>query len=282
MSRLLLTLVFVCCVTTATCVAPSFDAIQAKRGSEATPLMVLLGDSRRLFANQFFAMADVYFHSGYYPTIFDAKKKEGPSHLDVATHEGEEGQSSKKKEPDDDENFMGKPRDWIEKLGRNFFPTVHTHLEGQNAQELLPWLKLSAEMDPTRVETYVTAAYWLRTSLNQPDAAESFLREGLRANPNDPDILLELGRVFFYSKNNVRVARNIFELALAGWEKQEKANRNPNPETHVEILGEMVRVDRKTGDLKQLLTDLQALEEVSYSKAPLEEEIKEVKAKLAK
>src|SRR5436190_12287406 len=34
-------------------------------------LKVLLGDGRRLFANHFFVKADVSFHSGYYPSIFD-------------------------------------------------------------------------------------------------------------------------------------------------------------------------------------------------------------------
>ena len=31
----------------------------------------LLGDSRRMFANSFYVKADEYYHSGYYPTIFD-------------------------------------------------------------------------------------------------------------------------------------------------------------------------------------------------------------------
>src|SRR6478736_1436899 len=31
----------------------------------------LLEDGRRLFAGQFIEMADVYFHSGMYPSIFD-------------------------------------------------------------------------------------------------------------------------------------------------------------------------------------------------------------------
>ncbi len=32
---------------------------------------VVLGDSRRMFANEFYVKADEYYHSGYYPTIFD-------------------------------------------------------------------------------------------------------------------------------------------------------------------------------------------------------------------
>ena len=34
-------------------------------------LKVLFGDGRRLFASHFFTQADISFHSGYYPSIFD-------------------------------------------------------------------------------------------------------------------------------------------------------------------------------------------------------------------
>jgi tetratricopeptide (TPR) repeat protein len=276
-----LSLVFTGCVTMATLLAPFFESVQTRRGPAAGPLLALLGDSRQLFANQFFVMADVYFHSGYYPTIFDAKKKEGPSHLDVASHEEAEAPKSGKKEPDDDDNFMGKPKDWIEQFGRNFIPTVHTHLQGDKAREMLPWLKLSAEMDPKRIDTYVTAAYWLRTRLNQPDQAAQFLREGLRANPDSYEILLELGRVYYYSKNNFRVARNIWERALAEWQRQDQAKESPDPHAHEEILGELVRDDEQTGNLQQLLADLQELEKISPNKQALDQQIQDTKAKLA-
>ena len=57
--------------------------------------------------------------------------------------------------------------------------TEHTHLEGGNEREILPWLRLSAELDPQRVETYTVAAYWLR-AVGKMVEAEHFLREGLR------------------------------------------------------------------------------------------------------
>jgi len=281
MIRLVLLLVFACCFTLATELAPIFASLQARSGAGGGPLLVLLGDSRRLFANQFFTMADVYFHSGYYPTIFDARKKEGPSHLDVASHEEAGGSKSKPEEPDDDDQFLGKPRDWIEQFGRNFFPTTHTHLAGVNAREIMPWLKLSAELDPKRIDTYVTAAYWLRTSLNKPEEAEEFLREGLRANPDSHEILLELGRVYFYSKKDSRVARNIWELALKKWLQQDEAKQNPDPHVREEILGELVRDDEQSGNLKQLLADLEELEKISPNKAGIDKYIQDVKAKLA-
>jgi tetratricopeptide (TPR) repeat protein len=281
MIRLALLLVFVCCFTLATQWAPVFESLQARSGRSGSPLLALVGESRRLFANQFFVMADVYFHSGYYPTIFDARKKEGPSHLDVASHDETNGSKAGHEEPDEDDSFLGKPKDWIEQFGRNFFPTVHTHLEGPNAREIMPWLKLSAEMDPKRIDTYVTASYWLRTRLNKPDEAEQFLREGLRANPDSHEILLELGRVYFYNKKDPRVARNIWELALNKWRRQDQARENPDPHVQEEILGELVRDDEQAGNLKQLLADLEELEKTSPSKETLQTYIQNVKAKLA-
>jgi tetratricopeptide (TPR) repeat protein len=281
MNRLVLLLVFVGCFTLATQLAPVFESLQAGSNSAASPLLVLLGDTRQLFANQFFTMADVYFHSGFYPTIFDARKKEGPSHLDVASRGEDSGAKAAPQEPDDDDNFMGKPKDWIERFGRNFLPTVHTHLQGAKVREILPWLKLSAEMDPKRVNTYVTAAYWLRTRLNKPDEAEQFLREGLRANPDSYEILLELGRVHFYDKKDPRVARNIWELALQKWRQQDQAGKNPDPLARREIIAELIRDDEQSGDLRQLLADLEALQIISPGNPTLEKYIQEVKAKLA-
>jgi tetratricopeptide (TPR) repeat protein len=280
MIRLFLLLTFVGCFTLATQLSSVFEALQARSGRSASPLLALVGDSRRLFANQFFVMADVYFHSGYYPTIFDVRKKEGPSHLDVASRE-EPGSHAASEEPDDDDRFLGKPRDWIEKFGRNFFPTVHTHLQGTSAREIMPWLKLSADLDPSRIDTYVTASYWLRTRLNKPDEAEQFLREGLRANPDSYEILLELGRVYYYNKTNFWLARNIWELALGKWNQQDAAKENPDPHVHEEILGELVRDDERSGNDKQLLADLEELQRAAPTRTSIAKQIQDVKAKLA-
>src|SRR5262245_11448195 len=44
--------------------------------SQSNNLMeLLLGDSRRMLANHFFVKADIYFHSGYYPSIFDQARQ---------------------------------------------------------------------------------------------------------------------------------------------------------------------------------------------------------------
>jgi hypothetical protein len=276
MIRYFAALMLTVCFTLAVVLEPVFERIRPTNDASSNMLIALMGDSRRLFAAHFFAEADAYFHSGFYPTIFDTAKPENPRHLKEEAHE-KPGQH----DDDDDDSFLGPPKDRIERFGRHFFPTIHTHLHGGNEREILPWLKLSAEMDPTQIETYVTASYWLRTTLNKPAEAEEFLREGLRANPDSYEILLELGRVYFYNKKDARVARNIWELALEKWEKQDKADKKPDAHDHEEILGEILRADRDENNLQAQRDDLLALIKISPSKGTLEPQLQEVEKKLA-
>jgi tetratricopeptide (TPR) repeat protein len=182
---------------------------------------------------------------------------------------------------DEGGGFLGQPRDWVERFGRHFIPTEHTHLANGKVREILPWLRLSADMDPHRVQTYLTAAYWLRGTLNQPDEAERFLREGLRANPDSFEILIELGYVYDANKKNPRMARNLFELALEKWKKQDAARQEPSPKARVEILDGMVRTDEELNDPAQTLLDLEALKAVSPNPDGVEKHIEATRAKLA-
>ena len=267
-------LLLVCCFTLATVLEPEFIRLRAKDDASDSVLVALMGDSRRMFANHFFAEADAYFHSGFYPTIFDTPAPEEPGYMTESREEHEkEGEHH-------EETFLGRPTDWIDRFGRHFYPTVHTHLSNGQEREILPWLKLSAEMDPRRIETCVTAAYWLRTTVNKPNEAEQFLREGLRANPDSYEILLELGRVYFYNKKDTRVARNRYGMALQKWRHEDAAGNKPDAHVYEEILGELVRADREAGDLKLELGDLEELIKVSHSKDTLQRSIDEVKAKM--
>ena len=86
-----------------------------------------------------------------------------------------------------------------------------------NVREILPWLQLAADMDPQMVQTYTVAAYWLRTSIHNPKEAEAFLRDGLRNNPDDCEILFELGRLYNEDYHDTNRARNVLMAALRCW-----------------------------------------------------------------
>jgi tetratricopeptide (TPR) repeat protein len=222
---LLLAALLIFCFGLAADLQPQFQSLEYGRKQSDNFFNLLLGDSSRIFANSFFVKADAYYHSGFYPTIFDNNSAFQTPHIAedtgaVASHNGGAEETG----------FMGPPRDWIDAFGRHFIPNRHTHLDeggptddlskSSEVREILPWLKLSAELDPENIKTYVVTAFWLRR-LNNVAEAEQVLREGLRHNTDDPQLLFELGRVYSESHHDTARARNIWEAALRSWARQE-------------------------------------------------------------
>jgi tetratricopeptide (TPR) repeat protein len=247
----------------------------SRRGESGSVLNVLLGDGRHLFANHFFVQADISFHSGYYPSIFDqANRPKDSSHL--TAKEGEPAEEEHEKAM----NFLGPPRDWVERFGRHFIVTEHTHLEGNNKSEILPWLKLSAELDPQKIETYVVAAYWLR-DLGKIKEAERFLREGLLNNPDSYDILLDLGRIYYENHHDLARARKIWELALRRWSEQEAAGKKPDVLKLDQIAVNLARLEEEGGNLARAIQLLELSQKGSPQPEALQKQIDGFKRKLA-
>jgi tetratricopeptide (TPR) repeat protein len=271
---LILLLLVAACFSLAT-VLQSRALAWSQRGESGSVLKLLLGDSRRLFANHFFVQADVSFHSGYYPSIFDQSQAPKDSrHMTAKEGEAEAEEHEKKM------NFLGPPRDWIERFGRHFLITSHTHLEGGTEREILPWLRLSAELDPQKIETYTVAAYWLR-DMGKAKEAEAFLREGLRNNPDSYEILFELGRLYDGSFHDVARARNVWELALRRWSDQQAANKAPDTLALSKIAVNLSRLEEKEGNLERAVNLLELAKRTSPNPAVLQQQIDELKQKLA-
>ena len=270
---LILLLLLATCFSVATALQERVSS-WGKRGESDNVLKVLLGDGRRLFANQFFVQADVSFHSGYYPSIFDqANVPKDTSHL--TAKQGEPAAEEHEKQM----NFLGPPRDWIERFGRHFIVTEHTHLEGNNKSEILPWLKLSAELDPQKIETYTVAAYWLR-DLGKVKEAERFLREGLLNNPDSYDILLELGRLYYENNHDPNRARKIWDLALRRWSEQETAGKKPDLLKLGQIAVFLARLEEKEGNLSRAIQLLELAQKGSPHPEALQPQIDEFKQRL--
>ena len=197
------------------------------RAESFNPLTVMIGSGQKLFAGSFYREADVYYHSGYYPSIYDNRAAFATEH--IAEDTGAVASHNK----GDEEGFLGPPLDVIDSFGRHFFPDRHTHLDeggptgdlstSHEVREILPWLKISSILDPENVQTYTVTAFWLRTKLGKVDEARQVLREGLRSNPGDPELLYEMGRVYYENYHNLDRARDIWEAALRMW-AQEKPN----------------------------------------------------------
>jgi tetratricopeptide (TPR) repeat protein len=271
---LILLLLLAACFSLATILQPRVSG-WSKRGQSDSVLNVLFGDGRRLFANHFFVQADVSFHSGYYPSIFDqAGGPKDTRHL--TAKEGEPAAEEHEKQF----SFLGPPRDWVERFGRHFVITSHTHLEGKNEREILPWLKMSAKLDPQKVETYTVSAYWLR-DLGKAKEAEEFLREGLRNNPESYEILFELGRLYSENYHDPARARNVWELALRRWTEQQAAGKKPDLLQLDQIAVYLSRLEEHQENLARAMELLQLAKKASPNPQALQPQIDELKRKLA-
>lgn len=285
-------------LTASTVIGPWFLTWQGSNSRSDSLLQTVFGDARRLFSNHFYAKADAYFHNGYYPGMFDVQDGPRESHL-TASVSGDHHE---------DGDYLGPPRDWIEAFGRHFFPSEHSHLGEEHAdcdhckdhehdhghghaagghsrsgdeREMLPWLKLSAELDPHRVETYVVTAYWLRTGLKQVDEADQFLRQGLRQNPGDCDILFELGRIQAEDRKDVARARNIWELALKNWGQLAPARQEEKVFLRAQILGQLAKLEESAGHPARAMEHLAVLKGVSPNPQAIQKWIDELKARPA-
>jgi hypothetical protein len=255
-----------------------------KRQSAADNVFkLMLGEGRRLFGNEMYAMADAYFHSGYYPSIFDKPVTEH----DVA--ERTEGTNETKEIDRDD--FLGPPPDWIAALNRQFVPNRHTHLnsggptggmKADEVQEVLPWLKLATDMNPQFIQAYRVGDYWLRR-LHKPMQARDYLFEGLRNNPGNSELLFDLGWLYNEDFHDARRARNVWLAALRGWEAQDN-----NAKASVEVkrlygditvnLAHLAESDR---DWPQSIKYLEMVKQVSPNPDAIQKQIDEVEKIMA-
>jgi tetratricopeptide (TPR) repeat protein len=282
-----LTLLLVTCFTLSTWLSPRFE--EASGTGERGLLGASLGESRKILAEQFYTRSDIYFHSGYYPTIFDRTAKSENHAAGAAEQEnepeGDEHGEHKHGEhcdhSDESAGFLGKPKDPLDAFTRHFFTSSHTHLteKGTNAaREILPWMKLASQLDPTKVDSYTVGAYWLRT-LNRADEAEQFLREGLRRNPQSHEILLELGRLYFDQVDYAK-SRNHLEMALKFWLEQEKSKpaEKQNVFAARQIVNFLAAIEEKAGNRAAELKWLEKARPISPDPAAVDKRIAELRS----
>ncbi|MEI8288045.1 MAG: hypothetical protein WCH99_01120 [Verrucomicrobiota bacterium] len=247
----------------------------SQRGKSGNVFGLMFGDGRKLLANQFFTMADVYFHSGYYPSVFDRNSVEQKEMI-AASHGKKESEEEEKKE-----DFLGRPLDWIDAFGRNFKIAQHTHLEHGGEREILPWLRLAADLDPQKIDTYTVGAFFLREHLKHADQAEVFLREGLRNNPDSCEILFELGRLYRESLRDLDRARNVWELGVRKYLGLSAAEQKEGRLVFEELVVNLAHLEDEAGNYGPAISWFQAAQKMSPNPAVLQKQIDEIQKKLA-
>ena len=270
-AKLILVLLLVACLSLATCLQPLQPARKNNSGQSGNILALLLGDARKMFAQQMFAKADAYFHRGNYPSIFDQTPRHEENHMASETHHDEHGDGDH-----DDDEAPAPAHDWIESFGRHFYPTVHVHLKEGEEREMLPWLRVAIELDPHSIGTYTATAYWLGDRLNKVDEAEQFLRDGLRANPGSPDLIYELGRLLYQKRNDSAHAENLWLFALRRWREVEQPKEQPNVELLRNLLGGLARIETQEGHYNEAIGHMKQWKEISPSPEQIQKQIDQI------
>lgn len=242
---------------------------------------LLLGEGRKLFANEFFVMGDVYFHSGFYPSMFDQQEVDkdvaAPAHGLV-------------EEDSTNEDFRGPSKDWLDSFERNFELNKHTHLDTGGAtgkqspssvREILPWLKLAGDMNPQMIEPYTVAAYWLRRTLNKPQEAEAYLRLGLRNNPDSYELWFELGRLYNENYHDTTRARNVWEVAVRKWHQEEDSKKVPDYKFLHNIVTDLGHLEAKDGNYAKAIQWLEIAKTNAPEPEAVQQQIDELKQKMA-
>lgn len=234
--RFILVLLLVFCFGLAAWLEPRREARLTHGARTDSVLASFLGDGRQMVADYFYMQADVYFHSGYYPSIFDQARQAEEKDSDVSHPEDTNAPT--------EEGFLGPPKDWIDGFSRHFRPTRHTHLKGQAVAEMLPWMRLSADLDPHRIQTYIVTSYFLRNYLGKLEDAKQFLHAGLRSNPNSPELRYELGQLYYQNYKDLTHAKNVWLGALQSWNEVEAPKpirtENGEGERNVHLRGKIL------------------------------------------
>jgi tetratricopeptide (TPR) repeat protein len=283
---LLLFALLILCFGLAADLQPQFRALRLSR-ADGDIFAVVLGDSRRMFANEFYVKADAYYHSGFYPTIFDNNKAFETAHM------AEDTGAVHSKNQGEEESFMGPPRDWIDAFGRHFLPDRHTHLDeggpaddlssSDNIREILPWLKLSTDLDPQNVQNYTVTAYWLRRRMHKTAEANRVLLEGLHNNPGSCDILFELGRLYAESDQDTNRAENVWIAAAKNWRPVQGSDDEiaANNFIYEKIATQLGETELSEGRWQSAIQWFEAAQKVSKTPDALQELIDGVKTKMA-
>jgi hypothetical protein len=283
---LVLVALLVFCFGVAANLQPKFQSFENARHQSDNFFSLLLGDSSRMFANSFFVKADAYYHSGFYPTIFDNNSAFKTPHLAedtgaVVSHNIHDAEM--------ETSFMGPPRDWIDAFGRHFIPNRHTHLDeggptddlssSDEVREILPWLKLSADLDPDNITTYTVTAYWLRR-MHREKEAEQTLRAGLGSNPRSCEILFELGRLYSESYHEPDRARNVWELGVRYWFDFSPGEQKENRLILEQLTTNLGKLETDAGNWPQAMNWLHAAQKVSLTPGGLQDQIDGIKWKM--
>ena len=182
------------------------DALpQRVSGDDA--LSVAFGGAKEAIGQAMFRKADSYFHGG---VDCDCSHDENHDEDPIESC----AQQSNNRIIEQSNNSFPDPWRWINDRVRA--PSVHTHLDGEKAVELIPWLWASVRANPRNAEVWTSAMYVAEKMLKDDALVRRILDEAKAKNPQSAEIAFAEGKFLYkQGKGDVPAAKAAFERAKA-------------------------------------------------------------------
>lgn len=153
--------------------------------------------------------------------------------------------------PHAEEDFRG----ILGRIQRLTHPFLSEHTISQNPEELLPWFRVAILSNPHNIRAYRGAAFFLSSYLHRPERALEVIQDGLRFNPESPELSMVLGRLHFYAFKRPHIALKHFRRVAAMWEN-EKQTRTWSAEETFSVLQSYAHIAycyKRLGDIPKAL-----------------------------
>ena len=206
---------------------------------------------KKFIAHECWLQADVYLHQGL-------RHGHEDEHKDGADL-GQAAESGAHSDNETECTFCGSEgarresrRNLLVPYDREDFLNTR-HDSGPDDRDLLPWFRLTAYMDPHLTKAYANGGHWLAWRLDKPNEAIEFLEEGLENNPGAPDVLAELGLIYFdiweeFGTRDYHRAIQAFSGAL---------KTEPDWSNYIELLTYRLECYEALGEYKKAVSDVE-------------------------
>ena len=186
--------------------ALNFSGAELPQKSVDSILTMISDDTRQVVSQSMMSKVDEYFHGGVKAEgCCEGVTGESHSH-------GEEGHQCDDHCHHEPQHVTGfNPIVWI---NARIHAQEHRHLSSQRSVELLPWVVAASRAAPHNIQAYEVGSYILNRMSEQPQVAVDFLHEGIKNNPDNPELEVTLGEMCFNTLKDQPQAAAAFDRAL--------------------------------------------------------------------
>jgi tetratricopeptide (TPR) repeat protein len=164
----------------------------------------------------------------------------------------------------------------FQRVAAQVSPDVHVHVKGTDIREIMPWLWLAIRTNPSNVEPYLIASYWLTREARKPDLAREVLQEAFRRNPRSYRVLLELATLYMHFGQREEAKRTL-TAALATWPGKEDPEDKDVKKAKQEMLLYRSLLFEMDGDVEHARQDLEEVVHIFPAQSNLAKRIRQLR-----